>query len=117
MLPSFRRHGDFLVAYLGPQRRRVLLLAALLVASNGLELANPQAVRVFIDAAQRGGPARVLTLAAVAFLAIALAQQLFVLGAAYVGALTGWQATNRLRADLMRHCLGLDLPFHKSHTP
>src|SRR5436305_9158910 len=117
MLPSFRRHGDLLVAYLSPQRPRVLLLAVLLLAGTGLELANPQVVRYFIDTAQKGGPTGALTTAAIAFLAIALVQQIAVLGATYVGAVTGWEATNRLRADLMHHCLQLDLPFHKNHTP
>lgn len=109
--------GRLLVAYLSPQRRRVALLAMLLLSSIGLELANPQVVRGFIDTAQRGGPVRALTVAAVAFLAIALLQQLAALGASYLGELAGWQATNRLRADLLRHCLTLDLPFHKRHTP
>ncbi len=117
MLPSLRRHGDLLVAYLSPQRSRVLLLAVLLLASIGLELANPQIVRIFIDTAQQGGPAGTLTVAALAFLAVALIQQVVALGSAYAGAVIGWEATNRLRADLMRHCLELDLPFHKSHTP
>lgn len=117
MLPSVRRHGDLLVAYLSPQRPRVLWLAVLLVCSIGLELANPQIVRLFIDTANKGGPLGALTVAAVAFLTIALIQQVVALGAAYLGAVVGWDATNRLRADLMRHCLGLDLPFHKSHTP
>jgi len=117
MLPSVRRHGDLLVAYLSPQRPRVALLAAFLLASIGLQLVNPQVVRVFIDTAQNGGPLHTLTVAAVVFLAVALVQQIMALGATYVGAVVGWDATNRLRADLMRHCLGLDLPFHKSHTP
>ncbi|HZU11970.1 MAG TPA: ABC transporter ATP-binding protein [Chloroflexota bacterium] len=117
MLPSVRRHGDLLVAYLGPQRSRVVLLAALLLSSIGLQLVNPQVVRYFIDTAQRGGPLGTLTAAAVAFLTIAIAQQIVYVGATYVGETVGWEATNRLRADLMAHCLRLDLPFHKSHTP
>jgi ATP-binding cassette, subfamily B, bacterial len=32
------------------------------------------------------------------------------------GAAVGWTATNALRSDLARHCLGLDLGFHKSRT-
>ena len=117
MFPSFRRHGDLLVAYLSPQRPRVLLLTALLLASIGLQLANPQIVSLFIDTAQKVGPAAALTWVAVAFLAVALVQQMAVLGTMYISAVVGWEATNRLRADLMRHCLRLDLPFHKSHTP
>lgn len=117
MLPSLRRHGDLLVAYLAPHRPRVLLLALLLLLSTGLELAYPQAVRVFIDTAQKGGPDSALTVVAVAFLILNLGQQLVAMGATYVGAVVGWAATNRLRADLMQHCLRLDLPFHKTHTP
>ncbi|HEY8685878.1 MAG TPA: ABC transporter ATP-binding protein [Chloroflexota bacterium] len=117
MLPSLRRHGDLLVAYLSPQRPRVLLLTVLLPTSIGLELANPQIVRSFIDTSQKGGPVSMLTVAALAFLAVALVQQVVALGSAYTGAVIGWEATNQLRADLMQHCLGLDLPFHKIHTP
>jgi ATP-binding cassette, subfamily B, bacterial len=117
MFPSLRRHGDLLVAYLSPQRPRVLLLALLLLSSIGLQLANPQIVRFFIDTAQKGGPVGALTVASAAFLIVALVQQVVALGAAYLGAFVGWEATNRLRADLLHHCLGLDLPFHKSHTP
>jgi len=117
MLPSLRRHGDFLVAYLRPQRPQVVLLSALLLGSIGLELANPQVVRYFIDTAQNGGPVSALMVAAAIFLGIALIQQIVALCAAYVSARVGWHATNTLRADLMRHCLDLDLPFHKRHTP
>jgi ATP-binding cassette subfamily B protein len=117
MLPSVGRQGGLLVAYLSPQRARVLLLAILLLGSIGLQLANPQVVSFFIDTAQKGGPDMALTWAAIAFLIIAVVQQVVALGATYMGAVVGWEATNRLRADLMRHCLHLDLPFHKSHTP
>ncbi len=117
MLPSLRRHSDLLVAYLRPQRPRVTRMAVLLLFSIGLELVNPQIVRYFIDTAQKGGPLGALTLAGAAFLAVALVQQIVALGAAYLGEVVGWHATNQLRADLLGHCLGLDLPFHKSHTP
>jgi ATP-binding cassette subfamily B protein len=117
MLPSLRRQSDLLIAYLRPQQRRVLLLALFLFASIGLQLANPQVVAYFIDTAQKGGPDSALTRAAILFLAIALVQEMVAMGATYMGAVVGWEATNRLRADLMRHCLRLDLPFHKTHTP
>jgi ATP-binding cassette, subfamily B, bacterial len=58
MLPSLTRHGDLLVAYLSPQRPRVLLLAALLLSSIGLELANPQVVRFFYPLRQQPIPPR-----------------------------------------------------------
>ena len=117
MLPSLRRHGNLLVTYLSPQRSRVLLLAALLLASIALQLANPQIVSFFINTAQSGGPVEALTWAAVIFLVVAVVQQFVALGATWLGAVVGWEATNRLRTDLMHHCLNLDLPFHKTHTP
>ncbi|HZS94179.1 MAG TPA: ABC transporter ATP-binding protein, partial [Chloroflexota bacterium] len=129
MFPSLSRRDDLhriirthrtirlLVVYLGPQRTRFLLLATLLLVSIGLQLANPQIVSIFIDTAQKGGPLPALTRIAIVFLVIALVQQAVAMGATYLAANVGWDATNRLRADLMRHCLALDLPFHKSHTP
>jgi ABC-type multidrug transport system fused ATPase/permease subunit len=55
--------------------------------------------------------------AAVLFIAIALAQRAVAFGAFYLGENVGWKATNALREDLTLHCLRLDLPFHKQHTP
>ena len=73
-------------------------------------------LRTFIDAAV--GDAEVVALGRMAllFLAIALLNQLFGAGATYAGADVGWRATNTMRAELMRHCLRLDMRFHTAHT-
>jgi ABC-type multidrug transport system fused ATPase/permease subunit len=114
---AFKEYWSLLVTYLRPQGRRVTLLALLLLSSIGLQLANPQLLRYFIDAAQSGGPTSALYLAAGLFIAIALVTQLISLGATYVSEIVAWSSTNDLRSDLTLHCLRLDLTFHKSHTP
>jgi len=103
--------------YVAPHRRQALLLAALLAASIGLQLVNPQLLRYVIDSALTGADLMFLTLAALAFIVVALMTQLFTAGAQYVGESLGWTATNALRADLTLHCLRLDLGFHKARTP
>ena len=110
-------HRGFLATYLRPQRWRVVVLAALLLTSIGLQLANPQILRRFIDAATQGGSDRMLTTAAILFIAIALVQQVLAVGATYLSENVGWAATNALRADLLLHCLRLDQTFHKTRTP
>jgi ATP-binding cassette subfamily B protein len=117
MKHAFRRYGDLLGRYLGPYRGRTVVLALLLFGATGLQLANPQFLRTFIDAAQAGEPTRVLITAALVYLGVALVRRALAIGAAYVGNDLGWRATNALRQDLAAHCLSLDLPFHKSHTP
>lgn len=112
-----KRYWRLLVTYLRPQAGSVLLLALLLVGSIGLQLANPQVVRFFIDTTQQGGTSRSLMLAAVLFVGIALVQRAAALGTVYVGTNIGWTATNALRTNLTRHLLRLDMPFHKLHTP
>ena len=106
-----------LATYLRPQWQRLAILAALLLAGIGLQLANPQVVRYFIDTAQAGGPQSALFKAAIVFIAFALAARGVTLAADYLAAAIGWAATNALRADLTLHLLHLDLPFHKTHTP
>jgi hypothetical protein len=49
--PPVRRYGALLGRYLAPQRGHALLLAALLLAGIGLQLAVPQVLRRFIDTA------------------------------------------------------------------
>ncbi len=114
---STTRHWTLLATYLGVQWRRAALLAVLLFSSIALQLINPQLIRYFIDTAQAGGADRTLLLAAGMFVVAGLAQRAIAFGTLYVGENVGWTATNALRADLARHCLRLDMSFHKTHTP
>jgi ATP-binding cassette subfamily B protein/ATP-binding cassette subfamily C protein len=114
---STTRHWSLLTTYLGPQRRRAGLLAALLLSSIALQLLNPQIIRYFIDAAQAGAAEHRLLLAAAVFIVAGLTQRAVAFGTLVVGENVGWTATNALRADLARHCLRLDMSFHKMHTP
>jgi ATP-binding cassette, subfamily B, bacterial len=114
---STTRHWSLLSTYLGPQWRRAMLLAALLFGSIALQLLNPQIIRYFIDTAQAGVADRTLLLAAAVFIVAGLVQRVIAFGSLYVGENVGWSATNALRADLARHCLRLDMSFHKTHTP
>jgi len=114
---SLNRYEGLLVRYLKPQWLKVALLTALLFGGIGLQLANPQVIRYFLDAAQSGGSQSALLFAAGLFIAFALAQQLSTLAATYVGQDVGWKATNALRKDLALHCLRLDMSFHKTRTP
>jgi ATP-binding cassette subfamily B protein len=92
-------------------------MAAFLLLGIALQLANPQVIRYFLDTAESGGPARTLSLAAGVFIAFALLQRVFSLVAEYTSQQVSWSATNQLRSDLSLHCLHLDMPFHKRHTP
>src|SRR4051794_19850667 len=114
---STRPYVTLLTTYLGPQRRRAALLAVLLIGSIGLQLLNPQVIRFFIDTAQAGRTDSALLLAAAVFIVAGLVQRAIAFGALYVGENVAWAATNALRADLARHCLRLDMAFHKTHTP
>ncbi|MCS6847831.1 MAG: ABC transporter ATP-binding protein [Anaerolineae bacterium] len=111
-----RPHFSLLSRYLRPQRVRMILLAALLFGSIGLQLLAPQVLRHFIDAAQSTALLDTLAGAALWFIALGIAGNLTTGLAAYVGEDVAWTATNRLRADLAAHCLRLDMTFHKDHT-
>jgi len=115
--PSTRRYVDLFTHYVGPRWPRAVLLGVLLLGSIVLQLVNPQLLRAFIDNATRGAEVDSLALIAFAFIAVALVNQVLSAWAQYVGEDLGWTATNALRADLVRHCLRLDLTFHKARTP
>ena len=88
----------------------------LLLTGIGLQLANPQLLRFFIDSAIGGGAVDQLAAVAAIFVCIALVHTLVSSSAQYVGESIGWKATNALRADLALHVLELDLGFHKGRT-
>jgi ABC-type multidrug transport system fused ATPase/permease subunit len=89
----------------------------LLTGTIAAQLINPQIIRRFLDAAEAGQPLPVLLGAAGLFLAVALVEQLLGLLTTYASANVGWLATNRLREEVVFHCLHLDLGFHKQHPP
>lgn len=92
-------------------------MAALLLGGIALQLANPQIVRTFVDAAQAGAPLEQLLLTALLFLGVALLTQAAAVGETWVAEELGWRTTNRLRADLAAHVLELDAAFHAEHPP
>jgi len=112
-----KAYWNLLRAYLVPQWRWAIVLMILILAGIGLQLANPQIMRRFIDTAQGDGDPGILLRSALAFVGVALAQQISSLAATWVSESVGWTATNELRADLTEHCLRLDMSFHNAHTP
>ncbi|MBW4514814.1 MAG: ABC transporter ATP-binding protein/permease [Timaviella obliquedivisa GSE-PSE-MK23-08B] len=111
-----KQYSDLLADYLKPQRDRVVWLAVTLLGSIGLQILNPQLLGYFIDTASAGGSTQSLLTAALLFTGVALLTQILTVIATYFGENVAWTATNALRADLVEHCLRLDLSFHKSHT-
>ncbi len=108
---------ELLLRYIRPQWRAALVMATLLLASIGLQLAGPQVVRCFIDLARAGAAEAALLRAALLYLLLSLAQGGAHVLAAYASERVAWTATNALRADLTAHLLRLDLTFHKVRTP
>jgi ATP-binding cassette, subfamily B, bacterial len=111
------RYRNLLINYLRPQRMRVILLTFFLFSSIGLQLANPQIIRYYIDTAVSGGSLTLLVRGALLFIGIAILQQVITIFVMYFSETVGWTATNLLRMDLATHCLNLDLSFHNAHTP
>lgn len=112
-----KRYRELLGTYLGPQRSRAVFLGIFLMAGIGLQLANPQIIRAFIDGANAGESLEVLTNIALLFLGAGLLNQGISAVTTWLGADVGWKATNRMRDDLLRHSLALDMGFHNDKTP
>ena len=112
-----KQYVALLAKYMRPQRAKVIVLGIVLLVQIGVQLANPQVLRAFIDRAAGGATVETLAAIAALFIGIALAQQALVVAGTYLSQDVGWAATNVLRAELAEHCLGLDMSFHKSHTP
>ncbi len=113
MLPSLDR--SLLATYLRPEWPRAVLLALLLFAGIGFQLANPQIARVFIDQAKAGEPFERLVRIALLFIAVALLTQAATVIETFMAEDLGWRTTNALRVDLTRRVLDLDASFHAEH--
>jgi ATP-binding cassette subfamily B protein len=113
----FKAYWDLLSQHIRPQKGRFIILTALLLGSIGLRIFAPQIMRTFIDSALAGEALQTLTATALAFIGIALLQQVVAVSVTYLGENVAWTATNALRAELAWHALNLDMRFHNDHTP
>ena len=113
----FKAYWDLLSQHIRPQRGRFVLLTVLLFGSIGLRILAPQIMRTFIDSALSGKAVQTLTWTALAFIGVALSQQVIAVSVTYLGENVAWTATNALRAELAWHALNLDMHFHNDHTP
>ena len=114
---SLRQYAELLLRYAVRQKRLFFITGILLLGNIGLQLANPQILRYFIDEATQGSPLNRLLAAAGLFIVIALVQQVVSVLATYASGRLGWISTNSLRSDLAGHALHLDMSFHNEHTP
>jgi len=117
MRQTLARYRALLIAYLRPQGGKVALLAVLLLATITLQLAGPLIIRLFIDTAIARGTLTALTATAALYLAVALLTQVARVAESYVAEDVAWTATNRLRLDVARRLLELDMSFHLARTP
>lgn len=107
----------FLWTYLKPLRARFSLLILLMLGAIGLRLLFPQLLRSLVDGALEGASLSLLLIPAGLFVGGALLVQVLRVSAIMLSERIAWAATNALRFDLAKHVLGLDIAFHKEHTP
>ena len=114
---DFTTYFRFLRKYLSPNCGKLVLLGFLVLASIGLQLWAPAILRGFIDSSIAGKPSPVLFHAAWIFLVVSILSQAVTISETYYAEELGWMTTNRIREDLIAHCLSLDMSFHKQHRP
>ncbi|MCU1353046.1 MAG: transporter, ATP-binding/permease protein [Acidimicrobiales bacterium] len=102
---------------LRPERRRIVALTGVLLVAVCLPLLGPLLMGRFVDAALAGQPTSTLIGFAVLFLAATLAGDGLQLLVTWLSVRLAWRVGNRLRTDLCRHALSLDLAWHGDHSP
>ena len=107
----------FLRTYLAPQRRRIALLAGLMLGALALQFTLPRLMQQFIDQALAGAPLQALTAIGVLYLIIAVGANVVTVGWHTLANNIGILATNEIRSALAAHCLALDMGFHNARTP
>ena len=108
---------QFFLKYAKGEGGNLVILTILTLLASLASLASPQLVKRFLEEAQSDASFSHLVITALVIIGLALLGQVFALGQAWLGELVAGRSTNRLREDLARHCLGLDMGFHKAHKP
>lgn len=108
--------SGLLASYLRPERTRLLALGLVLLVGTLAPVAGPVLLGAAIDAALAGEPTSDLMVLAVAFLVVTVGSDALQVLIAWQSVRLAWRLGNRLRLDLARHALRLDLDWHSRHS-
>lgn len=116
MSPSVKYTLSLLRKYLKPYVRQVVLLGFLLILYNGIQIANPQVIRFYIDAvfAETLDTKAILN-ASLMYIGFSLIHRGIYIVVRYLSQNLAWATTNDLRVDLTNHCMNLDMTFHNQY--
>ncbi|MER6705064.1 ABC transporter ATP-binding protein [Streptomyces fumanus] len=117
MAGSPLRQLSVLVRYLRGERTAMTLLAVLVPAGITLQLVAPYLLRAFVDGTLSGGSGGALTGLAAWSLAAALGVLVVTTATEALSSQLAWRSTDRLRADLVAHCLSRPPEFYRGHPP
>jgi ABC-type multidrug transport system fused ATPase/permease subunit len=106
-----------LLATLRPDRRRTVAVLSILVVALLLRLAMPALLGRFVDRAIAGSPVDALMRIAAAYVAAALVAEGLQLVVMWGSVHLSWRAGNRLREQLARHAVRLEMAWHGRHSP
>ncbi|MFZ5987975.1 MAG: ABC transporter transmembrane domain-containing protein [Bacillota bacterium] len=93
-----------------------MLLFFFMVLGLGLNLILPQILRYYIDNFKNNLGLNVFLLISGGYVFTVLLRLVISTLNIYISENIGWTASNSLRVDLTRHCIGLDMDYHKSHN-
>lgn len=116
-LRAMGRYWRLLAHYIQPHRLQITLLAIVLFATIGVQIATPLVASRFINEAVSGSTMRTLVTLALLTMLLALVGQGLAVAETWAAESVSWDATNALRIDLVSHLLRLDTSFHTRHTP
>lgn len=113
--PAPRSGARLLLGELRPERRALTGVGALLTVAVGLPVIAQLLLGAFVDEADDGAGAARLTRLALGFAVLLLTANALRLLVTWLSVRLAWRVGNRLRTDLCRHALGLDLAWHGEH--
>src|SRR3546814_17291438 len=97
-----RSEAGLLLAYLRPERARLLVLGCVLLVSTLAPVAGPVLLGYAIDAALRGEPSSDPVAIAMAFLGVTVRSDILQVLGTWKSVDLAWRVGNRLRLDLVR---------------
>ncbi|MHA1123254.1 MAG: ABC transporter ATP-binding protein [Candidatus Heimdallarchaeota archaeon] len=116
MSPSLKYTISLLRKYLKSYIKQVVLLGILLVIYNGIQIANPQVIRFYIDAVFADTlDSKAILFASLMYIGFSLIHRSVYVVVRYLSQKLAWSTTNDLRVDMTNHCMNLDMTFHNQY--
>lgn len=111
-----KKYRELISKYTKKLSYDIALLALVMAFQSIVTLVIPKVLSKYVDELTLRKTTNTIIVLIIIFITLNLFQKMLSLFSIHISQKIGWKSTNRLRSELLKHCINLDIEFFKDHN-